>query len=412
MTLFEQEKLNLNLFPLPQHTEHQREIDLLIDLDPPHKIAFIDFQKEYASAAVQLGLSVDRSTLELSKPDLEAVIDFIARPLLLASSPEHAYEPTTDIILGLSGDIDSTVQFLLVSSAISKHKMPISIHAYHITSNDEPHNNVEAIKYKRIEEALTYANELPDVDIDYTKESISTQLQQFIESQVHEHGHCSKREIAVESHRLIQNIRDRKLRNLPHSFALMPQQATEIAVHNFPHTDMISGGFSIFHLLPKSVMKSCLDEFRLQKPSILKNQTWKNIHKYVTEMRIAGVETQEDNDQMIFSRKVKSIEYASFTLPHEIIEGLGIRCDQLSGDLFIPGKLQYELSPILHHFMTHGFSRRNIVRLISQCPQKKHFVEMAAFLFARARDDKRKDMHALSGNRQTIASSYPKDEML
>ncbi|OGG18603.1 hypothetical protein A3D05_01860 [Candidatus Gottesmanbacteria bacterium RIFCSPHIGHO2_02_FULL_40_24] len=112
-------------------------------------------RRGYAATAEILGIGITESVddigqkvPELSMPDLNQAVEYLYEGMRKTMGDRDA----VTLIMGISGDLDSSAQLALLSEVIKKYGLPYTIHAYYLKKDH--HNS----RFRRINELIDHIN--------------------------------------------------------------------------------------------------------------------------------------------------------------------------------------------------------------------------------------------------------------
>ncbi|OGF99530.1 hypothetical protein A2153_05040 [Candidatus Gottesmanbacteria bacterium RBG_16_38_7b] len=122
---------------------------------PGNNSELMRLRREYAATAELLGIEIKDSIdatgqtfPELSMPDLDQILDYLYKEMRRIMGDRDAI----NLIMGISGDLDSSAQLALLSEVIKRYDLPYKIHAYYLKKDH--HNS----RFRRITQLINHIN--------------------------------------------------------------------------------------------------------------------------------------------------------------------------------------------------------------------------------------------------------------
>lgn len=325
---------------------------------------------------------------------------------------EHGIE---NLVLGVSGDLDSSFNLLILNRIIKERSLPCKIVAY----------NFQVKRVKRIEKLLSYLEKdfLPVVFFSYdistssrllkhefdifenqkilpkSKSQVKTfhsKIDELKQSELEEVT-TSKREKASSVHELSMTIKGRLLRKFPKSMLIGSINASEVLISNFTTSDLLVG-FSPLIFLQKTVIAKMFRQLIAESHGGLIVKDWEFSLSQPAGFYPGKLSLDRlDSSHFLFSRDAKVIKFL-----REIC--VDINRSNLGKDFWdkiinketgfeMPGSIQYHTDPYMFSFLLGGVSIKKLKELTEKYPEAKSDILMSAILYLSARELTVKDMY-------------------
>lgn len=321
------------------------------------------------------------------------------------------------LILGVSGDLDSSFNLLSLAKVIKEKELPCRIVAYHFKNSFQPK------RAKRIEKLLKYISEnLTPVtfftyDISFSSKLLSHEIRIFenkkIRPKTHEQicdfnavmeelisegmSNTPKREQAPLMHELSVSIRGKLLRSFPASLLVGSTNASEICMSNFTTSDVLVG-YAPLAFLQKTQIASMFRQAISESFGCISLTDWEYSLTYSTpfypsKLRYCCV----DKESVCFTRDSKHFEFLNkVTLNKKksgLMEDFWSSFAKNTESFPVPGLVQYFSDRYIHEFLVNGFSQSKVDCLIQRLPKYESDILLSSFIFLTARELTVKDMY-------------------
>lgn len=386
--------------------------------------SFLLYRKGYVEHAKQLGAM---------PPTMERAIDITGQRL---KNFIDSHDVKT-LIVGASGDLDSSFTLMLLGRAIQKYRLSCTIQAFYLK------NNFHAQRARRVEKLVRYLKttgckidlKVFDMAVPFdllqlavtraTEGKIRPPSQNYIDEMrrvfenaiarictfashvdapatqaAEEPKILDARERSNLIHELIITLRGHLCRETAEPAVIVPTTASEFLLGNFTTSDVF-GAFAPLIYFPKSAVAAMFREAIISAPQDLKLEHWKyslttQVPYYPDKIRIR----KSLNGRICFDRDAENISTCSTAecnkstshLTDDTIDGFRMTPE---GYARIPGEIQFTFDRFLHHFMFGGCSEQTIDELCELDPHQASDVKLTAFLLTAAREKVLKDAYVV-----------------
>lgn len=416
--------------------QHSLETDLrlpTLNNDSLGTTPFFVYRNEYKKNAADLGMATGmEERFCFPMPSLEKVKETTASNLIKFLP----FNNDNILIMGLSGDLDSSFTLLLLYRIIEGFQLNCQIQPFYIKNDFHVH------RARRVEKLMKYLNKNSNGKTTTLKVFDMAILFDFIQHAVRSHTEGVIRPSSPQQitdmqevfssaiNRIIPaedgipdrakktNIVDvRERSNLIHELivaargylcrqavskndepaVVIPTNASEFVLGNFTTSDLFGTIAPLAHL-PKSVIAHLFRELIRQTNGGIREDQWEyslttQVPYYPDKMTV-----QRHGDKIHFTRRAENVHpHADFEfdpakskIPAAILDGFSMTPE---GYARVPGEIQFTLDTFMHHFLLAGCTDKQIAWLANQAPDQTSDIKLTAFLMAAAREKPLKDRY-------------------